>query len=199
MDQAVLAGVGNVYRAEVLFRHRIHPLRPGQHAAARPVPADVGRPGDADGTRASAPAASTPCTPSTRPRRWAGRRGSTTTAARSTSTGATGSPATSAAATVRTQELAGRNLFWCPRCQPMFRSRAVGVSRTLAVPAGVHEPLGERRSRPLRSRRWSPPRTPAPDRPVGRPGAEPSLAPGGPAAARVRPRGRPCCSASAAC
>ena len=35
MDQAVLAGVGNVYRAEVLFRHRMHPLRPGQHAARR--------------------------------------------------------------------------------------------------------------------------------------------------------------------
>ena len=30
MDQAVFAGVGNVYRAEVLFRHRIHPLRPGK-------------------------------------------------------------------------------------------------------------------------------------------------------------------------
>ena len=30
MDQAVLAGVGNVYRAEVLFRHRLHPLRPGR-------------------------------------------------------------------------------------------------------------------------------------------------------------------------
>jgi endonuclease-8 len=30
MDQKVLAGVGNVYRAEVLFRHRIHPLRPGK-------------------------------------------------------------------------------------------------------------------------------------------------------------------------
>ena len=30
LDQAVLAGVGNVYRAEVLFRHRIHPLRPGK-------------------------------------------------------------------------------------------------------------------------------------------------------------------------
>ena len=29
MDQTVLAGVGNVYRAEVLFRHRMHPLRPG--------------------------------------------------------------------------------------------------------------------------------------------------------------------------
>ena len=30
MDQEVLAGVGNVYRAEVLFRHRMHPLRPGR-------------------------------------------------------------------------------------------------------------------------------------------------------------------------
>ena len=30
MQQAVLAGVGNVYRAEVLFRHRMHPLRPGR-------------------------------------------------------------------------------------------------------------------------------------------------------------------------
>ncbi len=27
-------------------------------------------------------------------------------------------------ATVRTAELQGRNLFWCPRCQPRFRSRA---------------------------------------------------------------------------
>jgi formamidopyrimidine-DNA glycosylase len=25
---------------------------------------------------------------------------------------------------VRTQVLAGRNLFWCPRCQPVFRTRA---------------------------------------------------------------------------
>ena len=33
MDQEVLAGVGNVYRAEVLFRHRLHPLRPGSDAA----------------------------------------------------------------------------------------------------------------------------------------------------------------------
>lgn len=29
MDQAVLAGVGNVYRSEVLFRRRVHPFRPG--------------------------------------------------------------------------------------------------------------------------------------------------------------------------
>ena len=30
MDQSVLAGVGNVYRSEVLFRHRVDPFRPGR-------------------------------------------------------------------------------------------------------------------------------------------------------------------------
>jgi endonuclease VIII len=25
---------------------------------------------------------------------------------------------------IRTEVLVGRNLFWCPRCQPKFRSRA---------------------------------------------------------------------------
>lgn len=35
MDQSVVAGVGNVYRAEVLFRQRLDPFRPGrQHEAA---------------------------------------------------------------------------------------------------------------------------------------------------------------------
>jgi endonuclease-8 len=30
MDQAVLAGIGNVYRSEVLFRKRVDPFRPGR-------------------------------------------------------------------------------------------------------------------------------------------------------------------------
>ena len=29
MDQAVIAGIGNIYRAELLFRHRINPFTPG--------------------------------------------------------------------------------------------------------------------------------------------------------------------------
>lgn len=33
MDQAVLAGVGNVYRAEILFRHRVDPYLPGRGLA----------------------------------------------------------------------------------------------------------------------------------------------------------------------
>ena len=30
MDQKIIAGVGNVYRAEVLFRHTVHPMREGR-------------------------------------------------------------------------------------------------------------------------------------------------------------------------
>jgi endonuclease-8 len=35
MDQAALAGVGNVYRCEVLFRHRVSPFRPGREIRRR--------------------------------------------------------------------------------------------------------------------------------------------------------------------
>lgn len=35
MDQQVLAGVGNVYRCEVLFRHRVAPLTPGNRLRRR--------------------------------------------------------------------------------------------------------------------------------------------------------------------
>ena len=31
MDQTVIAGIGNVYRNELLYRHRIDPYRPGTH------------------------------------------------------------------------------------------------------------------------------------------------------------------------
>ena len=35
MDQSVIAGVGNVYRAEVLFRHRVAPMTPGRQVRPR--------------------------------------------------------------------------------------------------------------------------------------------------------------------
>src|SRR4030095_11815106 len=35
MDQTILSGVGNVYRAEVLFRNRIDPHRPGNRLSRR--------------------------------------------------------------------------------------------------------------------------------------------------------------------
>ena len=35
MDQSVISGVGNIYRAELLFRHRIHPTTAGQQVSIR--------------------------------------------------------------------------------------------------------------------------------------------------------------------
>lgn len=34
LDQSVVAGIGNVYRAEILFRHRVPPLVPGRELAS---------------------------------------------------------------------------------------------------------------------------------------------------------------------
>ena len=44
MDQTVIAGVGNVYRNELLYRHRINPYRPGTHQRSR-IRRDVDRSG----------------------------------------------------------------------------------------------------------------------------------------------------------
>ena len=124
MDQKVLAGVGNVYRAEVLFRHRIHPLRPGKTLRVsqwRAIWADLVelmgegvRSGRIDTVRPE----HTPEAMGRPPRRddhggevYVYRR--------------TGMPCLLCGSTVRTGELVGRNIFWCPQCQPTFRSRAV--------------------------------------------------------------------------
>ncbi|RLV49712.1 Fpg/Nei family DNA glycosylase [Nocardioides mangrovicus] len=123
MDQDVLAGVGNVYRAEVLFRHRLDPLRPGRtlrHGQWQAMWDDLVvllaegvRSGRIDTVRPE----HTPEAMGRAPRRddhggevYVYRR--------------TGQPCLVCGSVVRTTELKGRNLFWCPRCQPRFRSRA---------------------------------------------------------------------------
>lgn len=123
MDQSVLAGVGNVYRAEVLFRQRLDPMRPGRTlrvsqwqavwddlvvlmaAGVRSGRIETLRPEDRAAARQ-------------RPARR--RTGQHYVYRRD------GQECLVCGATVRTTELAARNLFWCPRCQPVFRSRAVG-------------------------------------------------------------------------
>ena len=124
MDQTVLAGVGNVYRAEVLFRHRIHPLRPGRRCARGQfqamwddlveLMAEGVRTGRIDTVRPEH-------TPEAmgRPPREDDHGGEVYVYRRN------GQPCHVCGATVRTEVLTGRNLFWCPRCQPRFRSRAV--------------------------------------------------------------------------
>ncbi len=124
MDQTVLAGVGNVYRAELLFRHRIHPLRPGNtlrvsqframwHDLVRLMAEGV-RTGRIDTVRPEH-------TPEAmgRPPRVDDHGGEVYVYRRH------GQGCLVCGSTVRTEVLLGRNLFWCPRCQPRFRSRAL--------------------------------------------------------------------------
>ncbi len=124
MDQHVLAGIGNVYRAEVLFRHRINPLRPGKTLRVSQframwddlvaLMAEGVLTGRIDTVRPEH-------TPEAmgRPPRVDDHGGEVYVYRR------TGQPCLVCGAKVRTRELVGRNLFWCPRCQPTFRSRAV--------------------------------------------------------------------------
>lgn len=124
MDQSVLAGVGNVYRAELLFRHRLDPQRPGRTLRVgqwRAVWDDLVvlmtegvRTGRIDTVRPEhEPEAMG------RPPRRDDHGGEVYVYRRH------GQPCLVCGRTVRTTEMAGRNLFWCNRCQPTFRSRAL--------------------------------------------------------------------------
>ncbi|OOL31973.1 DNA glycosylase [Rhodococcus rhodochrous] len=112
MDQSVISGVGNIYRAEVLFRHGIHPQRPGRDLTRAEFDAvwddlvvlmrtgvrrgaihvvrrehDRGAPAYAKG----------------RPRTYVYRRA--------------GEPCRLCTTPVLHSIMQGRNLFWCPACQ----------------------------------------------------------------------------------
>jgi formamidopyrimidine-DNA glycosylase len=124
MDQEVLAGVGNVYRAEVLFRHRMHPLRPGRTLRVgqwRSMWEDLVvlmAEGVASGTIDTVRPQHTPEAMGRPPR--ADDHGGEVYVYRRA-----GLPCHVCGTRVRTEILNGRNLFWCGRCQPRFRSRAV--------------------------------------------------------------------------
>jgi endonuclease-8 len=124
MDQAVLAGVGNVYRAELLFRHRLDPMRPGHTLRAGQWQAmwddlvvlmrEGVRTGRIDTVRPEhMPEAMG------RPPRRDDHGGEVYVYRR------TGQACHVCGTTVRAAELQGRNLFWCPQCQRRFRSRAL--------------------------------------------------------------------------
>lgn len=126
MDQSVIAGVGNVYRAEVLFRHRLHPLRPGRslrRARLEEVWQDLVvllaegvRVGRIVTLRPDDKPAARECEAVTgrRVRHYVYKR--------------VGEPCLVCGARVAGSTLQQRNVFWCPRCQPVFRSRARSIS-----------------------------------------------------------------------
>lgn len=112
MDQKVIAGIGNVYRNELLYRHRLNPHRPGTRmregefeeawtdlvelmkVGVRRGRIITLRPEDDHGMPSYAPR---------RPRTYVYRRA--------------GDPCRICATPIRTEVLEGRNLFWCPTCQ----------------------------------------------------------------------------------
>ncbi|EFF91038.1 DNA-formamidopyrimidine glycosylase [Streptomyces sp. e14] len=116
MDQKVIAGVGNVYRAEVLFRHGIDPYRPGRDitpAEWQAMWADLVAL-MRDGVRANRIDTVRPeHTPEAmgRPPRVDDHGGEVYVYRR------TALPCHICGTEVRTADLAARNLFWCPTCQ----------------------------------------------------------------------------------
>jgi endonuclease VIII len=112
MDQSVLAGVGNVYRAEILFRHNVSPFRPGrwvdeaQWAALWADLVTLMRAGVRLGRIVT-----------TRPEHRSRRRGAVQRADAHYVYRRTGLPCRICGTEVRTEVMVGRNLFWCPVCQ----------------------------------------------------------------------------------
>ncbi|MGJ6981483.1 Fpg/Nei family DNA glycosylase [Aestuariimicrobium soli] len=116
MDQQVAAGVGNIYRAEVLYRHRVDPFTPGARIAPdlwAAIWADLVvlmADGVASGRIDTVTDDHTPEAMDRPPR--VDRHGGEVYVYRRA-----GQPCHVCGTEVRTQVLAGRNLYWCPTCQ----------------------------------------------------------------------------------
>lgn len=116
MDQKVTAGVGNIYRAEVLFRHRVRPTTPGnrlRRATWEAIWADLVvlmRAGVEAGRIDTVELEHTPEQMGRDLRVY--RHGGEVYVYRRA-----GLPCWVCGTEVRTQLLEGRNLYWCPTCQ----------------------------------------------------------------------------------
>ena len=118
MDQAVLAGVGNVYRSEVLFRKRVDPFRPGREIRRSTWDAiwldlvDLLPLGVATGKIVTVEEQ----VEEVRARLAEGRADRLTERS-SYVYKRQGEPCLVCGSRIRTSVVGGRNLFWCGRCQ----------------------------------------------------------------------------------
>ena len=112
MDQSVVAGIGNVYRAEILYRHRLDPYLPGRDvddARLEPLWSDL-----VTLMRAGVRSGRIVTTERVDRDRRSGRarRDDAFYVYRRT-----GLPCRICATPVRMEPLSGRKLYWCPHCQ----------------------------------------------------------------------------------
>jgi endonuclease-8 len=140
MDQTVFAGIGNIYRAELLYRAKQNPFTAGKDVSARTLKAIW-----KDAVKLM-------------PDGMVDRRIVTTRAKdRPHKTGKAlrdethyvyhrhGKPCFVCGTTIRRTEMAGRTLYWCPKCQP----DETGAERAfLARSKPIREPEGARETSP---------------------------------------------------
>ena len=112
MDQKVIAGVGNVYRAEVLFRQRISPFRLGKD-----VDADLWARTWADLVKLMRAGVKEGRIVTTERADRERRRGPARLEDAHYVYRRAGLPCRICGTEVRTEVMVGRNLFWCPTCQ----------------------------------------------------------------------------------
>ena len=116
MDQAVVSGIGNVYRAELLFRHQLDPLAPGcqlredQWAVLWSDLVELMREGVRRGRIDTVRPEHDPVRMGRAPRQ--DRHGGEVYVYRRA-----GAPCLVCGAAILTARHVGRNLYWCPRCQ----------------------------------------------------------------------------------
>jgi endonuclease VIII len=122
MDQSVIAGVGNVYRAELLFRHRIDPQLPGRSLRRAQWDAMWGdlvalmHEGVRTGRIDTVALEHDPERTGRAPRQ--DRHGGEVYAYRRA-----GLPCLVCGTPIAHAMHAARNLFWCPKCQRVSRAR----------------------------------------------------------------------------
>jgi endonuclease-8 len=112
MDQSVVSGLGNIYRAELLFRARISPFRPGSEvpeAALKAIWKDAVKlmPGAMIDRRIV----------TTKPRDRPHRQGAALDEEAHYVYRRQGRPCFLCGTKIETKIFVGRNLFWCPQCQ----------------------------------------------------------------------------------
>jgi endonuclease-8 len=112
MDQKVIAGIGNVYRAELLFRHRVNPFLPGK-AIDETLWAAMWT----DLVVLMTSGVRTGRIVTVRDVDRARKRGVLSRGEAGYVYRRTGLPCRICGTEVRTEVLVARNLFWCPNCQ----------------------------------------------------------------------------------
>jgi endonuclease-8 len=112
MDQSVVSGIGNIYRAELLYRAQLSPFRPGSDVDPKVVRAIW-----KDALRVMADGMIDRRIVTTRQKDRPHPRGPTERGEVHYVYRRQGKPCLVCGTAIKSREMAGRTLYWCPVCQ----------------------------------------------------------------------------------